>query len=551
MRLKFSIIILLISTKALISQTTIRILAIGNSFSEDALESYVDDLAKADGVQLIIGNMYIGGCSLQTHWANASSNAAAYSYRKIVNGDTTVYAGRTLASAITDEQWDYISFQQVSQYSGKYVTYYPYITNLINYTKSRATNPAVKLCLHRTWAYATNSTHTEYDYYQSNQKIMFDSIVNVTKRVASEAGLQTIIPSGTAIQNARSSYIGDNFTRDGYHLTTGLGRYVAACTWYQKITGRNVIGNTFAPKVLSAKEIEIAQKAANFAILKPDSVTSMAENIVYVQNGTIQVDFGSTTSASPWNNLSNYSLNSGINNLLNSDGAPTTISISISDAFGGINANGPTTTSTGYNFASTASGDSFWGNSVVFNGVTEPTAGFTLSGLNPEKEYDFRILSARAGVTDNRETVVKVTGLTTLSDSVNASNNTSLLINFLSVKPKTDGTLSFALRAGLHNNNANKFFYINSMLITESSLTSVDKTINTCNLKLYPNPATGFLTIQTDQTLEDAKIIDISGREIMNLSKIESGKNTINLSRLGKGYYIFKSGSNQSFFIKQ
>ncbi len=89
------------------------------------------------------------------------------------------------------------------------------------------------------------------------------------------------------------------------------------------------------------------------------------------------------------------------------------------------------------------------------------------------------------------------------------------------------------------------------MLITESSLTSVDKTTNTCNLKLYPNPATGFLTIQANRTLEDAKIIDISGREIMSLSRIESGKNTVNLNRIGKGYYILKSGSNQLFFIKQ
>jgi len=36
----------------------IKILAIGNSFSEDAVESYVDDLANADNVQVVIGNMF-------------------------------------------------------------------------------------------------------------------------------------------------------------------------------------------------------------------------------------------------------------------------------------------------------------------------------------------------------------------------------------------------------------------------------------------------------------------------------------------------------------
>ena len=38
----------------------IKILAIGNSFSEDAAESYVDDLAKANNIDVIIGNICIG-----------------------------------------------------------------------------------------------------------------------------------------------------------------------------------------------------------------------------------------------------------------------------------------------------------------------------------------------------------------------------------------------------------------------------------------------------------------------------------------------------------
>jgi hypothetical protein len=78
-------------------------LAIGNSFSEDAAESYFDDLAKTSGVELIIANMFIGGCSLETHWENASSNVAVYSYQKIVNGVKTTLSSKTLQEAITDE----------------------------------------------------------------------------------------------------------------------------------------------------------------------------------------------------------------------------------------------------------------------------------------------------------------------------------------------------------------------------------------------------------------------------------------------------------------
>ncbi|MEA4986088.1 MAG: DUF4886 domain-containing protein [Paludibacter sp.] len=138
----------------------IRIQAIGNSFSQDAAESYLDDLAKADGVRLIVGNMYIGGCSLETHWNNALGNLAAYSYRRITEGDTVVVASQTLKTAIADEDWDIVTFQQVSQNSGQLNTYFPYLTNLLQHVKSLTTNPNVKFAMHQTWAYASNSTHS-------------------------------------------------------------------------------------------------------------------------------------------------------------------------------------------------------------------------------------------------------------------------------------------------------------------------------------------------------------------------------------------------------
>lgn len=37
-----------------------------------------------------------------------------------------------------------------------------------------------------------------------------------------------IIPTGTAIQNARTSFVGDHMNRDGYHLDLKIGRYTAA-----------------------------------------------------------------------------------------------------------------------------------------------------------------------------------------------------------------------------------------------------------------------------------------------------------------------------------
>ena len=60
----------------------VRILSIGNSFSVDAIENHFHELASAAGRKVIVGNMYIGGCSLEKHLRNAKENISAYTYSK-------------------------------------------------------------------------------------------------------------------------------------------------------------------------------------------------------------------------------------------------------------------------------------------------------------------------------------------------------------------------------------------------------------------------------------------------------------------------------------
>lgn len=260
------------------AKNVIKVLTIGNSFSEDAVENYLYDLARAAGDSLVIGNLYIGGCSLETHSKNAASNAPNYSYRKIVGGKKTVTPKQTLAFVIKDEPWDYISFQQASPYSGQYESYFPHLPNLMDYVAAHASNPKVKYILHRTWAYAQNSPHKGFVNYQNSQTQMFSAIVKATNEVAEKVGrFKMLIPAGTAIQNARTSVIGDSLTRDGYHLQLNYGRYTAACTWLEALTGKNPVGNSYIPETVTAEQAKIAQHAAHYAIRKPDKVTSLAK----------------------------------------------------------------------------------------------------------------------------------------------------------------------------------------------------------------------------------------------------------------------------------
>lgn len=254
----------------------VKILAIGNSFSDDAVEHYLYGLTAAGGKTVIIGNLYIGGASLQRHYNNASTDSSAYSYRKIdTEGVKTITKNTSIATALADEDWDYISIQQVSSLSGKFESFKEHLPYVFNYVKERATNPDAKFVLHQTWAYEQSSTHKGFANYNKDQETMYNAIVDTYKHAKKLVGADIVVPAGTAIQNARTSSIGDNLTRDGYHLDLNVGRYTASCAWYEAIFDETVIGNSYKPESISEKEVEIAQKAAHAAAKKPRKITQL------------------------------------------------------------------------------------------------------------------------------------------------------------------------------------------------------------------------------------------------------------------------------------
>lgn len=252
---------------------TIRILAIGNSFSEDAVEAHLYGLAKDEGITLIIGNMYKGGCSIERHVRNLREDIAEYKYRKIgADGVRTETPDYTLKQGLADEDWDYVSFQQSSPNSGFPQTY-ELLPELVEYVKARVPSDAV-LMFHQTWAFSKDSPHKEYHRYGHDQMKMYNAIVSAVEEVIPKIeDIKILIPSGTAIQNARTSVLGDDLTRDGHHLSRPHGRYVASCTWLQAVLGKNPIGNKYCPEGMTAKECRAAQKAARKAVRRPSQIT--------------------------------------------------------------------------------------------------------------------------------------------------------------------------------------------------------------------------------------------------------------------------------------
>ena len=251
---------------------TVRILAIGNSFSVDAVEEHFYQIASNEGVTVIVGNMYIGGCSLERHVNNLRADAPAYNYRKMTaDGVLTKTPDVAISKALRDEAWDFVSVQQASPLSGKPESYVPYLKELTDYVKAHV--PEAEIMFQMTWAYDHDSTHTSFPDYNKDQVYMYNCILTAVKKATADVGINLIIPSGTAVQNARTTALVDRMTRDGYHMSKPQGRYTVACTWVEKVLGKKVKGNEYCPEGMTPEECRLAQKAAHAAVRKPFKVT--------------------------------------------------------------------------------------------------------------------------------------------------------------------------------------------------------------------------------------------------------------------------------------
>ena len=251
----------------------LKILCIGNSFSVDSME-YVYQVAQAAGVKnIVLGNLYIGGCSLATHLANAQGDKGSYIYYTNTNGTWASSSGKKIAATVQSDDWDFISVQQVSGYSG-IADSYSDLDALLDIVEPL--NPSARLVWHMTWAYKTGSGHADFSKYDKNQMTMYNAIVSaVQAKVLTDSRIEIVIPAGTAIQNARTSYIGDNFTRDGYHLND-YGRFIGSLTFVKALTGLSIDKITYKLDSMTDNNLLVAIDAVNKAVASPYAVTTSA-----------------------------------------------------------------------------------------------------------------------------------------------------------------------------------------------------------------------------------------------------------------------------------
>jgi len=254
---------------------SLKILAVGNSFSVDGME-YLYNIAKNAGIEeVILGNLYVAGCDLNSHYGYCMRDEAAYTYYKNTSGEWTQVKNYKMSTAMAEEKWDFVSLQQSSKTSGLVETYGRALEKLIEYIQSAA--PQATLVWHATWAYQQDSTHSSFPNYDKDQIKMYNMINDsVQQKILTKDCFKVIIPCTTSIQNARTSFLGDKLTRDGYHLDYNIGRYIAGLTWYAAITGESVENITYKPSAVSDDMMKVAKESVANAIKAPFEITQSA-----------------------------------------------------------------------------------------------------------------------------------------------------------------------------------------------------------------------------------------------------------------------------------
>ena len=217
-----------------------KLLSIGNSFSTDA-HRFLHAVAQQNLYEIETANLFIGGCSLQTHWQNVCEDNAYYDYELNGNEAETKISIKT---ALQSQVWDVITLQQASADSGIYGTYQPYLSSLAAFVREH--QPQAKLYFHQTWSYENRSLHPGFLNYGRDSRSMFESIVSASEKAAESIGAD-LIRTGTVIQHLRENVSafdyqngGISLCRDTFHLSETYGRYAAAATWFHTLTGEKL-----------------------------------------------------------------------------------------------------------------------------------------------------------------------------------------------------------------------------------------------------------------------------------------------------------------------
>lgn len=281
-------------------EPTLRILCIGNSFTKDAVE-HLPKMIAAAGIETVkIVHMYYGGRTVPEYYEGYDTTNDYTCYMLNPGTDIwTSFRGKTLHQTVVSDQWDIVTIQE---HTGNYRAWSwtdeekSAIVGLIDRIKAdqQGHTPSFKYIMSQAY-FDMNKIGTGSQPYKTftTQEEMFDVIVAQARKVLDETEIDEIIPTGTVLQNLRTSSLNNemDLTRDGYHMDYGIARYAAACAVFEMLISpafdnvkldnnsfrydvSNTTSGSYSTPVTDENQ-PIALQAARYAMEHPFEVTPM------------------------------------------------------------------------------------------------------------------------------------------------------------------------------------------------------------------------------------------------------------------------------------
>jgi hypothetical protein len=230
----------------------LKVLTLGHSLTVDACHM-LNMVAHAEGYEsMLIGTLYYSGCPLYKHVEFLTKDEPAYNlYLSSTDKATAIPEitdGVTMKYALTFDNWDII----VMQAGGFEITESETYTNgniqtIREYVNKYKADWAI-FAWHMPWAFpvdtdlqqtqSSGTVHQNYEKYGQDRSKFYGAMTKcVSDHIMTDETFDFLIPSGTAIENALSSYLTEKDLHRDYGHASDFGRLIAAYTWYCKLAG--------------------------------------------------------------------------------------------------------------------------------------------------------------------------------------------------------------------------------------------------------------------------------------------------------------------------
>lgn len=233
---------------------TIKLLSISNSFGVN-LQTYAHQIAEANGLDLDMYVLYIGGCSLEQHCRNIKTNAKTYEL--FHNGESTHTFVSVLDGLKLQEKWDIILTQQVSGLSGKIASYFPYLDDLFNYVKQNSKFDLFGL--QKTWEYGPKFPYGGFEAYNKDSDQMYKEICETYTHLPERFKFDLIINSGDIIHFAKQEFSENVYDEFDFHMSS-FGCYLIGANLV-KIVFNTKLDKIYVP---NNENEELYKKAIKF-----------------------------------------------------------------------------------------------------------------------------------------------------------------------------------------------------------------------------------------------------------------------------------------------